>query len=278
MTHYPRISVIMPSFNQVAYLEEAVVSVIDQKYPNLEFMIVDGGSTDGSPDIIERYSRHLAYWYCQRDAGQSAAIDHGMSRATGELAGWLNSDDVLLPGALQAVAESYVRNPDAGLFGGNVAFIDSSGLVSGFLRMPSNAAQFARLGIFAVGQAGSFFSIKAYRKVGGIRHDLHYLMDNDLYLRIMLDPSPFAYIDRYLACFRRHAAQKTTALFDRAIVERLRLRNDLRPRGIVYRSAPALALYYLWQAMNGNYLKKRWHARNACGRHWREWWRDEFKN
>jgi glycosyltransferase involved in cell wall biosynthesis len=267
----PRISVIMPSFNQAAYLEEAICSALDQNYPNLEFMILDGESTDGSPEIIERYASHLAYWYSRPDGGQSAAIDCGMSRATGALAGWLNSDDVLLPGALQSVAEAYLERPEGGLFGGNLMFINRDGIITGFLRMPANADWFARKGVFAVSGPGSFYCTRLYHDVGGIRHDFHYAMDNELYIRMILNGACYVYIDRYLAAFRRHAGQKTTAQREMAIAETRKLDAELRKRGLSYRSTKAVMLYYLWQTVNGNYSKKWLHARHARRRHWRSW-------
>jgi GT2 family glycosyltransferase len=234
-------------------------------------MILDGGSTDGSQEIIGRYADRLTYWHSRPDGGQSEAIDHGMSLATGDLAGWLNSDDVLLPGALRCIAEVCVENPTGGLFGGNLSFMNQDGIISGFLRMPSNAAWFARHGVFAVSGPGSFYRTQAYRAVGGIRLDLHYVMDNELYMRMMLRGVLFVYVDRYLAVFRRHAGQKTTAARDRAKAEAHKLSTELQTHGITYRSAQSLLLYYAWQAVNGNYLKKRLHALRARGKHWRAW-------
>src|SRR5665648_378984 len=101
---FPRISIVMPSFNQGVFLEEAIRSILDQHYPNLEFMILDGQSTDNSQAIIERYASCLAYWQSKPDQGQSDAIVQGMSRATGDLLGWVNTDDALLPGSLDAIA------------------------------------------------------------------------------------------------------------------------------------------------------------------------------
>lgn len=272
----PRITVIMPSFNQATYLEEAICSVLDQAYPDLEFMILDGGSTDGSPETIERYAPHLACWYSRPDGGQSAAIDYGMSRATGAMAGWLNSDDVLLPGALRCIAQAYLERPDAGLYGGNLVFIDQEGIITGFLRMPSNAAWFARRGLFAFSGPGSFYRTGDYHTVGGVRHDLHCVMDSDLYTRMMLYGIRYAYIDRYLAAFRRHARQKTTAMRDKVNIEVRNLNSELQMQGISYRSARVLALYYIWQTINGNYFKKRLHAIAARGQHWQAWSRKEL--
>lgn len=122
---WPRITIIIPSYNQASFLEEAMCSVLDQRYPALEMMVFDGGSRDGSKHIIEKYSRYLTAWYCEPDDGQSAAIDFGMSLASGVLAGWLNSDDILLPESLVSVAEAYGSSPEGGIFGGNLVFVDT---------------------------------------------------------------------------------------------------------------------------------------------------------
>ena len=121
--------------------------------------------------------------------------------------------------------------------------------------MPSNAAWFARHGIFAVSGPGSFYRTQAYRTVGGIRHDLHYVMDNELYMRTMLRGVRFVYIDRYLAVFRRHPGQKNTAARDLGKAEADKLTKELKTHGITYRSAQSLLLYYAWQAVSGNYVK-----------------------
>ncbi len=126
MSNLPRITIVMPSYNQSQYIEESIQSILDQDYPSLEFMILDGGSSDGSQEIIQRYARHLAFWQSQPDKGQTDALIQGFERATGDLLGWVNSDDVLLPGALQSIAQAYGSHPECGLFGGNIVTIDSS--------------------------------------------------------------------------------------------------------------------------------------------------------
>jgi glycosyltransferase involved in cell wall biosynthesis len=114
MTTYPKISIVTPSFNQGRFIEKTILSVIEQDYPNLEYIIIDGGSTDESVEVIKKYDQHLAYWVSEPDRGQSHAINKGFERATGEIFGWLNSDDWYHPGALKAVAEAFAANPEAG--------------------------------------------------------------------------------------------------------------------------------------------------------------------
>src|SRR5258707_6129118 len=115
---FPRISVVTPSFNQGAYLERTICSVLDQKYPNLEYLVIDGGSTDESVEIIKRYERHLTYWVSEPDTGQSNAINKGFARTTGTILAWLNSDDRYLPETLGAVAAAAAAHPDADVFVG----------------------------------------------------------------------------------------------------------------------------------------------------------------
>src|SRR5690554_4018590 len=116
------ISIVTPSFNQGHYLEETIDSVLSQNYPNLEYVVIDGGSTDGSVDIIKKYEKHLKYWVSEGDRGQSHAINKGLARCTGEVFNWLNSDDYLEPGALQTIGEAF-ENPNT------TAFIGRSNIV-----------------------------------------------------------------------------------------------------------------------------------------------------
>src|SRR5919112_5052179 len=124
---WPKISVITPSFNQGRYIESTIKSVLDQGYPNLEYIIMDGGSRDGSKEIIQRYSDRLAHWNSEPDGGQTDALAKGFGRAAGEIMGWLCSDDLLEPHALREVAEKFVRNPDWQVVYGDSQWIDGKG-------------------------------------------------------------------------------------------------------------------------------------------------------
>src|SRR5260370_28877982 len=112
MASFPRISIITPSFNQAEFVERTILSVLEQNYPNLEYIVVDGGSTDGSVDVIRRYQSRIAYWVSEKDRGQAHAINKGLQRATGDIIGYLNSDDYYLEGALARVADCFSREPD----------------------------------------------------------------------------------------------------------------------------------------------------------------------
>src|ERR1700694_3043502 len=127
MPALPRITVVTPSFNQAAYLADAIESVLSQCYPDLEYLVLDGGSTDGSIDILRRYDSRLS-WTTQADEGQSDAINKGFRRATGEIVTFLNSDDYYFPGALEAVARAFTDNPDAGVVYGRGRFVSETGV------------------------------------------------------------------------------------------------------------------------------------------------------
>lgn len=266
---YPRITVVMPSFNQAAYLEEAICSVLDQHYPNLEFMVLDGGSTDGSVEIIERYSDRLAYSHSRPDKGQTDALIQGFERSSGDLLGWVNSDDLLLPGALRRIAQAFVSRPLDDIFGGNYVLVDEAGRIIRCKRHPVQASWFGRNGMFTINQPGSFFTRRSYEAVGGLHRDLHYVMDNDLYIRMMLNGRQYVYINSWLAGFRKHSASKTVSQTRLAVQELERARRLYWPPMKLRRILPFL--YVTWQILNGNYARMSIETLRARHAHWREW-------
>ena len=123
---YPKISIITPSYNQGQFLEETICSVLDQGYPSLEYIVIDGGSTDNSGEIIQKYAPHLAYWVSEKDSGQVEAIQKGFDRATGDVVAWLNSDDVYMPGTLDKIGAAF-HDMDTAFVYGNCELTDSRG-------------------------------------------------------------------------------------------------------------------------------------------------------
>jgi hypothetical protein len=217
MRDAPKISIVMPSLNQALFLRQAMESVLDQRYANLEFIVVDGGSSDDSPAIIRSMERHLAWWTSEGDAGQAAAINRGFSRATGDVFGWLNSDDYYLDGALHKVADAHRRNPTAGLLVGNGLRVDEHGKrIDVFSRAPMAVDQHTLAhGVDYLLQPSTFFLRSAWHRVGGLREDLRWCMDWDLWIRISGAHSAEA-IDAILAVSREHSATKTaTGGFER---------------------------------------------------------------
>lgn len=249
---------------------------MDQNYPNLEFIIIDGGSNDGSQKIIERYSDLVTYWHSQHDAGQTDALIQGFSRATGELIGWFNTDDVLLPGALYHIAQAYKLHPHGGIFAGDILDIDEHGLVIRFHRLPSNAAWFARFGMFALAQPGSFFSRKDYEAVGGLHIELNFVMDLDLYLRMMKNGAEYIKVDTWVSGFRIHPLSKSVLHGSKFPDEYESIRLKYLPWT---KPSPLGRYFYIGtQIANGNYLRMLVENIFADGKHWRKWAENKLKH
>ncbi len=276
----PRISIVMPSFNQDPFLEEAVRSVLDQKYPELEFFVMDGGSTDGSKAIIERHASSITYWRSQPDGGQSAALAEGFRMASGELLGWLNSDDVLMPGALAHLGNAFRHRPETALLSGNYVLLDERSRIIRCKRHPRHPNFFLRLGFVPVTQPGSLFTAEAYQSVGGLRTDLRYVMDADLYFRILARGARFTYVDRWLAGFRKHARAKTVAEWDQTLAEFGRTVRSYAgvkfPLGL--RSPVGRFVLMAAQTLNGNYARMLFESGFARGKPWKEWAADQLVN
>jgi glycosyltransferase involved in cell wall biosynthesis len=211
-SEWPLISVVVPSFNQAAFLRETLSSLLDQRYPHLEILVMDGGSTDGSVEIIHEFEPHLAFWRSEADDGQSAAINEGVERANGVLVGWLNSDDYLLPRALWTVARAYRQHPGRGLYIGNGLRYDQKpnrfrAFCSRHLALNREAL---RSGVDYVLQPATFFLRSAWVEAGGLNRDLHFCMDWDMYLR-MAEKHPAVMINDFLAVSREYEDTKTGA-------------------------------------------------------------------
>lgn len=217
-----KITVVTPSYNQAPFLEETIKSVLDQDYPDLEYIIVDGGSTDGSEEIIRKYAGQLAWWVSEKDRGQTDAINKGFARATGDVLAWLNSDDTYLPGALNAAAKVLSAHPEAGLVYGDANYIDEAGRVIG--RFPAAQTDYARLrrGYVHVPQQSAFFRAELWRKVGPLDPSFYFAMDYDLWVRLARE-APVIYTPKLWANFRLHANAKTISADDRCWPEMLRV-------------------------------------------------------
>jgi len=210
-TSYPKISIITPSYNQAQFLERTILSVLNQNYPNLEYIIIDGGSTDGSVEVIKKYEKYLAYWVSEKDKGQTDAINKGFQKSTGETLAWLNSDDTYLPETFYKVVKNFEQNPQADLIFGNIYFIDESDKRIGELRFTE--FDFDTL-IYEGGnlhQTGTFWKKEIYERVGGLNSDYKFCMDYDFFCRIAKIGKLY-YIKDYFANFRMNSNAKSSTI------------------------------------------------------------------
>jgi hypothetical protein len=207
----PRISIVTPSFRQAEFIERTIRSVLEQGYPALEYFVQDGGSTDGTAAILERYAPRLAGWDSRPDSGQSEAINRGFARTTGEIMAWLNSDDVLLPGCLAYVADYFVRHPRVDVVYGHRILVDENDREIGAWILPSHDDDVLSWADF-VPQETMFWRRSIWEKAGGrIDESFQFAMDWDLLVRFRGAGARFARLPRFLAGFRVHAQQKTSA-------------------------------------------------------------------
>jgi glycosyltransferase involved in cell wall biosynthesis len=205
----PTVSIITPSFNQAAYIEETIRSVLLQNYQALEYIIIDGGSTDGTLDILRRYERWVQ-WVSEPDRGQTDAINKGMRLARGEVLAYLNSDDTYLPGAIDTVAHHLATHPEVGLVYGDCFAVNTDGVAFGTIHGHSyNLRRMIMRGEF-VPQQAAFWSRQVMDLIGLFDANLHYCMDHDYFIRT---GQHFAvhYIPQPLATFRFHASSKTVS-------------------------------------------------------------------
>jgi len=223
----PRITIVTPSFNQGQYLEQTLRSVLDQGYPNLEYIVVDGGSTDDSVDVIKRYADRLAWWVSEKDAGQSDAINKGFARATGDVFGYINSDDFLYPGALEAVGRAYAAG--ASWVIGWVMSIEQDG--GEWPQLPEKIASpsdwFVRN---PVPQQATFWAARHWKDLGQFKQDLRYAFDYEYWLRLRfrgrVEPT---IVRRCLGSYRLHQNSKTVAEWDGFEPEFNRAREEYLP-------------------------------------------------
>lgn len=208
----PKISIVTPSFNQGKFIEQTIESVLDQKYPNLEYIIIDGGSTDETVDIIKKYQGHLAYWVSEKDDGQSEAINKGLALATGDVVNWLNSDDFYEPGALHVVAEAFQDQNVNVVCGRSRIFYNNHSeerISKGTDVYNWNLAK--TIGWARIDQPETFFRKSAIDKIGPLNTDFHYVMDKEWWIRylLMFGLSGVRKSEEVIVNFRIHDKSKT---------------------------------------------------------------------
>jgi glycosyltransferase involved in cell wall biosynthesis len=240
----PLVSVVTPSLNQGRYIEDTVRSVLGQQYPRLEYLVVDGGSSDGTLGILERYHGALR-WISEPDAGQGAAVNKGFRLTSGDIVGWVNSDDIYEPGAISAAVDYLRQHPDTAMVYGDATHIDAEGRELGPCSYvePHDLQRLIHEVDYVV-QPAAFFRRSVFEAVGGLDESLHWGMDYDLWLKIARR-FPIAYMPRKLARYRQTGENKTTrGRFDRfAELERIGRRHGAGGLPAVF------SVDYFWMAV-----------------------------
>lgn len=210
MIDFPRISIVTPSFNQSKFIEQTIESVLNQNYPNLEYIIIDGGSTDGSVEIIRKYEKYLRYWVSEPDNGQAHAINKGLQYCTGEIFNWLNSDDYLENGALFKIAQRFLEPDCPDLVAGDVEIINELGSIdyTQHKKLTSIGLLTWEQGLTFV-QPGVWMRRDLIEKCGGIDENFHYSFDWDLLIRYLYMFPNVVYLTHKIINFRFHESSKT---------------------------------------------------------------------
>jgi glycosyltransferase involved in cell wall biosynthesis len=222
----PIVSIVTPTFNQARFLEATIQSVLNQSYPHIEYFVIDGGSTDGSLDILKRHARHLAAWLSEPDAGQTEAINKGFALAHGDILAWLNSDDLYQAEAVSEAVAFLQAHPEVGMVYADADYLDEEGRVIG--RFPAAQTDYRRLrqGYVHVPQQTAFFRANLWRMVGPLDPSFFFAMDYDLWVRIAT-LTPIHYLHRTWAGFRLHRDAKTLMAAARCWPEMIRVHQRL---------------------------------------------------
>jgi len=213
---WPKISIITPSYNQGQFLEKTILSILNQNYPNLEYIIIDGKSTDGSVEIIKKYEKYLAYWVSEKDNGQSHALNKGFWFCTGEFIGWQNSDDIYLPGAFMEFATIARKFPNYDIYYSNKINIDENdNKIDKTYYVPPAwpyIKYHTKYRAMTFCTQATFFRRSILNDVGYIDESLQIVMDTEFFLRCVLKRKRFFYVNSFWGAFRRHELSKTTRI------------------------------------------------------------------
>lgn len=233
---YPKISIITPNYNQVEFIEETILSVISQNYPNLEYLIIDGGSTDGSIDVIKKYEKQLSYWVSEPDDGLYFALQKGFDRATGEIFGWINSDDKLHPNSLFVIAEIFSSLPEVNWLTGCLSGFDDKGRTTSVI----NAKQWSKYHYYLndykwIQQESTFWRRSLWKKAGGtLNLQIKYAADFELWLRFFRYEKLFT-VHTILGGFRLHSAHQLSSLHQKKYLKEVEdlISNEIKHLPII---------------------------------------------
>ncbi|MBK9925620.1 MAG: glycosyltransferase [Anaerolineales bacterium] len=233
MPNQPLVSIVTPSFNHARFIEATMQSVLTQDYPRIEYLVVDGGSNDGTVDVIKKYDGRggvlpsnsgsgITWWVSEKDKGQTDAINKGFAKATGDILAWLNSDDTYAPGAISASVKYLQEHPEVGMVYGDCNFINEQGNVIGQFNSAQTDYHLLRQGYVHIPQQTMFFRKELWEQVGPLDPSFYFAMDYDLWTRIAAR-SEIKYVPQTWANFRLHTSGKTIAADDRCWPEMVRV-------------------------------------------------------
>lgn len=208
----PKISIVTPSYNQGQFLEDTILSVLEQGYPNLEYMIIDGGSQDRSIEIIKKYTPYLSYWVSEQDRGQTHAINKGFKRSTGKIVNWLNSDDLLADGALKTLAHAMLEHPKADIFYGDYLAVDGEGNTLYQRKSAPYHPDALFWGRQLSSQPAVFFRRNLLSRFGLLNENQQFCMDTEFWIRSARNGAVFSQVKAPLGITRVHGDAKTSLM------------------------------------------------------------------
>ncbi len=246
---YPKMSIIVPSFNQGHFLEETLNSIIDQSYPNLELIVIDGGSTDNTVDILRKYDRDITYWVSEEDNGQTHAINKGFKKSTGDLVAWMNSDDIYYPEAFKTIADSYVStNGGKDVYFGDKTNIDKDGgIIKKYYYPPFCGWGIMHTTNMNISNQSAFWKRSVLEETGYLDEDIQFAMDYEFFLRIWIKGAKFEKVNKILGALRMYDENKSS------LEEWIKVKNEnliqIKEKYGVNHSPIKKLLYYLYKAL-----------------------------
>lgn len=256
MKHYPKITIVTPSYNQGEFLEDTIISIITQGYPNLEYFVCDGGSTDNSVEIIKKYEDKIAWWCSERDNGQTDAINKGMKKATGDIVGWINSDDVMLQKSLFVIADFFENNKKCEFANGAICEIDRVGNVIRFKHLIMSKF-FMKHGSYSLCQQGMFWKRYLFEKIGYLDETFHAKMDVEWLIRNYEADTAVMLVDKPLGAIRVYDETKTAKGGDIWKNDAEKIHKRYNGMYVPRKYSIFRILFYMWKLLRGCYLKNR---------------------
>jgi len=256
---YPKLTVVTPSFNQVEYLERTILSVLNQQYPNLEYFIIDGGSTDGSVELIKQYEPYLSGWVSEKDRGQADAINKGFQRATGDYVAFQNSDDVYAPGSFTQVARAWRETPNVDVFFGNLCIIDEQDVILEEMRtLPFCAECQVHEGMQVFGQS-LFIRRALLQQTGFLDESLQFVIDYELVTRLGIQPGVrFRQLPQFWGGFRVQPDAKTSTIGHVGLAEHEQIKHKYSPLLSSRVNGRIWRLYCRFRKLTGFVIQSEW--------------------